>query len=88
MRVPTWLKWVTVLILMMTTIVVPLVLLEERSDVFVAQVVEWSGDQPVRNLPIGIDAVQDNFSVADLSGDQALADFVAVAAAQSVETGE
>ncbi len=47
MRVPTWLKWVAVLILMMTTIVIPLVLLEERSDVFVAQVVEWSGNQPM-----------------------------------------
>lgn len=47
-----------------------------------------AGSSVVRNLPIGIDAVQDNFAVADLSDDQALADFVAVAAAQSVATDQ
>lgn len=46
------------------------------------------GSSVVRNLPIGIDAVQDNFAVADLSGDQALADIVAVAAAQTVQADD
>ncbi|CUJ28775.1 helix-turn-helix domain-containing protein [Cognatishimia activa] len=46
------------------------------------------GTSVVRNVPIGIDEVQDTFSVADISGDEALADFVAVAAAQSVEVSE
>lgn len=47
-----------------------------------------TGSSVVRNLPIGIDAVQDNFAVADLSGDQALADIVAVAAAQTVQADD
>lgn len=40
------------------------------------------GTGVVRNLPIGIDAVESTFNVADLSVDEALADFVAVAEAQ------
>lgn len=47
-----------------------------------------SGSSVVRNLPIGIDAVESDFPVADLSGDTALADFVAVAAAASVQTDQ
>lgn len=46
-----------------------------------------AGTSVVRNLPIGIDEVEESFPVADLSGDQALAEFVAVAAAQSVSSG-
>lgn len=41
-----------------------------------------TGSSVVRGLPIGIDAVEDNFAIADLSDDQALAEFVAVAQAQ------
>ena len=47
-----------------------------------------AGTSVVRNLPIGIDAVEASFPVANISDDQALADFVAVAAAQSVEIAE
>jgi len=47
-----------------------------------------AGTSVVRNLPIGIDAVESEFPVADLSDDAALADFVAVAAAQSVGAGQ
>ncbi len=44
-----------------------------------------AGTAVVRNLPIGIEAVERDFPVADLTGDEALADFVAVAAAGSVQ---
>ncbi|SHG28378.1 helix-turn-helix domain-containing protein [Cognatishimia maritima] len=47
-----------------------------------------AGSSVVRNLEIGIDAVQQDFAVADLSGDQALADFIAVAEAQTTDTAE
>ncbi|MDO6725389.1 MAG: helix-turn-helix domain-containing protein [Cognatishimia sp.] len=45
------------------------------------------GTGVVRNLAIDVDAVQENFAVADLSGDEALAEIVSVAAAQNVVIG-
>lgn len=45
------------------------------------------GTGVVRNLAIDVDAVQENFAVADLSGDDALAEIVSVAAAQNVVIG-
>ncbi len=45
------------------------------------------GTSVVRNLAINLEAVQENFEVADLSQDNALADYVSLAAAQSVIIG-
>ncbi|MGI9326386.1 MAG: TVP38/TMEM64 family protein [Pseudomonadales bacterium] len=44
---PVWLKWLAVVIVLITTIGVPVALFEQESDALVSQVVAWSGDRPL-----------------------------------------
>ncbi len=54
---PTWLKWTAVVIMLITTLIVPLVLFEDESNTLVNELLAWTGNQPLTTAAVLIGAL-------------------------------
>ncbi|NKB98236.1 MAG: hypothetical protein GKR90_07045 [Pseudomonadales bacterium] len=54
---PTWLKWVAILTILVTTIIVPLVLFESESNEIVKEVLAWADNEPATTAAVLIGAL-------------------------------
>ena len=54
---PIWVKWVSFVIILMTTLVVPLLLFEAESNALVERVIEWTDNQPFTTALVLVSAL-------------------------------
>ena len=52
MKVPLWLRWLSIFIIAVTTLVIPLLLLESEADQWVADLVAWADSEPLLTASI------------------------------------
>lgn len=45
--IPSWMKWTSIIIILFTTLIIPLVFFEDQSNQFATDVIEQSQDQPL-----------------------------------------
>ncbi len=54
---PVWLKWLSILVILITTIVIPVALFEDESNAFVEALVAWTDNEPIVTALVVITAL-------------------------------